>query len=202
MLTRHLFGAPTVQPPTTQIREYALITGASQGLGRAFAEECARRRLNLILVALPESGLGQVAHDLAQRYGVRTEYVETDLTAPGSPEALCQWIADEGLPVLVLINNAGVGYNAKFEDSTLVHSRNSRSRINAVSHLGTPQRNERAERWDIEIKEHALSLLGHEAGRHGNGHDYYDFFEPAPAMDTVRVLASEKCDDCTSHRRH
>ena len=119
MWTKHLFGASTSQSSTTQIREYALITGASQGLGRAFAEECARRRLNLILVALPESGLGQVAHDLAQQYGVRTEYVETDLTTPGSPEAVCQWIADEGLPVLVLINNAGVGYNSRFEDSTL-----------------------------------------------------------------------------------
>jgi short-subunit dehydrogenase len=42
-----------------------------------------------------------------------------DLTLPGSPEALCRWIADEGLPVSVLINNAGMGYNSRFEDSTM-----------------------------------------------------------------------------------
>ena len=102
-----------------QLREYALITGASQGLGRAFAEECAQRGMDLILVALPESGLGQVAQDIATRYGVQTEYLETDLTTPGSPQAVYWWIADQGLPVSVLINNAGVGYNSRFEDSTL-----------------------------------------------------------------------------------
>jgi short-subunit dehydrogenase len=107
------------EAPSHRPRRVALITGASQGLGKAFAQQCARRRMDLALVALPASGLGAVAHDLARRYGVRVEHIEMDLTAPGSPEALCQWISDRGLPISVLINNAGVGYNSRFEDSTV-----------------------------------------------------------------------------------
>jgi short-subunit dehydrogenase len=98
---------------------YALITGASEGLGRAFAEECAYLGMNLILVALPTSGLVEVAQDVGRRYGVRVEHVEMDLARPESAEALVQWISSRGLPVSVLINNAGVGYNSRFEDSTL-----------------------------------------------------------------------------------
>jgi hypothetical protein len=96
-----------------------LITGASGGLGRAFAEECAYRGMDLALVDLPSTGLPQVARDVAQRYGVRAEPLEMDLTAPGSPEALARWVADRDLPLAMLINNAGVGYNRRFVDSTL-----------------------------------------------------------------------------------
>jgi hypothetical protein len=97
----------------------ALITGASQGLGRAFAEGCARRGMDLVLVALPDSGLERVAQGIELLYGVQTDYVEMDLTVPGNPETLVQWISRQGLCVSVLINNAGVGYNSRFEDSTL-----------------------------------------------------------------------------------
>jgi hypothetical protein len=75
--------------------------------------------MNLVLVALPDSGLAHVAEGIALLYGVRTEYVEMDLTVPGNPEALVQWISRENLHISVLINNAGVGYNSRFEDSTL-----------------------------------------------------------------------------------
>jgi len=109
---------------TPRSRPCALITGASQGLGRALAEECARGTdtragMNLALVALPGSDLGGVARDIAERHQVRVEHLEMDLAAPGSPEALHRWIQDSRLPVSVLINNAGVGYNSRFEDSTL-----------------------------------------------------------------------------------
>jgi short-subunit dehydrogenase len=98
---------------------WVVVTGASQGLGRALCDECARRGLNIVLVALPGQGLEQTAHEISERYEVRTDFCETDLTAPGGPEALAQWIGDMGYDVSVLINNAGVGYNRRFEDSTL-----------------------------------------------------------------------------------
>lgn len=96
-----------------------LITGASQGLGRALAEHCARLGMDLALVALPNSGLPRVAQGIALLYDVQTSYLETDLTIPGSPEALLQWLSREQLQISALINNAGVGYNSKFEDSSL-----------------------------------------------------------------------------------
>jgi short-subunit dehydrogenase len=99
--------------------QYALITGASEGLGRALAEECAYLGMNLILAALPSSGLAQVAQDVGRRYNVHAEHIEMDLTQPDSPERLARWIWSKGWPVSVLINNAGVGYNSRFEDSTL-----------------------------------------------------------------------------------
>jgi len=98
---------------------WALITGASQGLGRALADVCAGLGMDLALVALPNSGLAQAAQEIAGQYGVQTAYLETDLTAQGSPEALAQWALDNRMPVSMLINNAGVGYNSKFEHSTL-----------------------------------------------------------------------------------
>jgi hypothetical protein len=75
--------------------------------------------MDLILVALPDSGLAAVAQGLALLYDVQTDYVEMDLTAPGGPETLVQRISRRRLGVSMLINNAGVGYNSRFEDSTL-----------------------------------------------------------------------------------
>lgn len=97
----------------------ALVTGASQGLGRAFAEQCARLGMNLVLVALPNSGLPRIARGIELLYEVQVHDVEMDLTMTANPEALVQSISSTGLNVSVLINNAGVGYNRRFEDSTL-----------------------------------------------------------------------------------
>ncbi len=99
--------------------QWALITGGSQGLGRALAEECARRGMNLLLVALPGSGLGDTARELAERYDVWTECYETDLTQPGSVEGLVHWVRSGGWQITCLLNNAGWGYNRRFEDSTV-----------------------------------------------------------------------------------
>ena len=100
-------------------QDYALITGASQGLGRAFAYECARKGMNLLLVALPGSGLEGVARDIEQRYGVQVGCIEMDLTADSSPEALYHWVLAKRVRLSVLINNAGVAYHGAFEDATL-----------------------------------------------------------------------------------
>ncbi|MEA3377691.1 MAG: SDR family NAD(P)-dependent oxidoreductase [Chloroflexota bacterium] len=105
--------------PLRPERHVALITGASQGLGRAFAEHCARLGMDLILVALPESGLPRVARRIELLYDVRTHPVEMDLTVSGNPQALVRSISRQGRGVSMLINNAGVGYNSRFEDSTL-----------------------------------------------------------------------------------
>ncbi len=58
-----------------------VITGASQGLGKAFAEECALRGHNLVLAALPDTGLPEVARWLARVHGVKVLPLELDLTA-------------------------------------------------------------------------------------------------------------------------
>ena len=100
-------------------RRYALITGASQGLGRALAYECARKGMNLLLVALPRSGLEHVAREIEQRYEVHVGRLEIDLTEESGPEALCRWFLAKRVQLSVLINNAGVACYGRFEDSTL-----------------------------------------------------------------------------------
>jgi uncharacterized protein len=100
-------------------KKYALITGSSQGLGRAIAEECAGRGMNLILVALPESGLPEVASIIRRVYEVEVEYREADLTERDSPASLVEWVRARAFRLTMLVNNAGTGYNRRFDQSTL-----------------------------------------------------------------------------------
>ncbi len=92
---------------------FTLITGASQGIGKSMAVECAKRKMNLFLVALPDSGTRVLAGELESRYGVRVEYFECDLTLSDTYKQVYQFSQDRGMTVDILINNAGVGHNGK-----------------------------------------------------------------------------------------
>lgn len=93
--------------------DWALITGASEGLGREFALCAAEAGLNLILAARQGDKLRALGADLAQRYGVQALAVEADLSKPGAGAALWQK-AIEGRRVTALVNNAGLGANGAF----------------------------------------------------------------------------------------
>jgi short-subunit dehydrogenase len=99
-----------------------VITGASQGLGKAFAEECALRGHNLVLAALPDTGLPEVARWIARVHGVRVLPLEVDLTADDGPACLARFVEESGLAVDALVNNAGVGFNGRFGDSQPAHN--------------------------------------------------------------------------------
>lgn len=98
----------------------ALITGASAGIGVAYAEGFAARGSNLILVARRQDRLEALAARLTKQYAVRVEVVACDLTAPGAVTQLEHEIASRKLSVDVLVNNAGFGINGFFvtEDRT------------------------------------------------------------------------------------
>ncbi len=98
---------------------YTLITGASSGIGKAIAYECAKRGMNLILVSLPGQRLEAVAQDLEMRYKIKTRYFETDLTQPDSPIQLFSKTQSAGLDVNILINNAGVAGASYFDESSI-----------------------------------------------------------------------------------
>ena len=100
-------------------KAYALITGASQGLGKALAEECARRGMHLLLVALPETGLRALSAEIAARHGVDSQYLELDLTDPSGPEQVARWVASRGCNLRFLINNAGASTHGRFEETAL-----------------------------------------------------------------------------------
>lgn len=91
----------------------ALVTGASRGIGAAFAGLLAERGTNLVLVARGADALEQVA-GRARARGVTVLPLPTDLADPAAPGRLVETLAARGIVVDHLINNAGVGPHGQF----------------------------------------------------------------------------------------
>ena len=85
--------------------EWALITGGSDGLGAAFAEEIARRGVNLVLVARRPGPLDELSADLRQRHGVEVRTIPLDLGAPDAALTLADQTGE--LPLGLVVFNAG-----------------------------------------------------------------------------------------------
>ncbi len=96
---------------------YALVTGASQGLGKAFALELARRNFNVILVSLPGEGLNFVATQI-EKLGQEAHIFETDLIEKENIVALAEWV-NKHFDLSILINNAGCGGTLSFSDASI-----------------------------------------------------------------------------------
>ncbi|MFJ7157897.1 SDR family NAD(P)-dependent oxidoreductase [Streptomyces sp. NPDC101118] len=91
-----------------------LITGASAGLGAAFARGFAAKGCDLVLVARDKARLESVAGELRGTFGVSVEVLPADLLDPVAREAVEVRLAEAGRPVDVLVNNAGFGLPAPF----------------------------------------------------------------------------------------
>jgi short-subunit dehydrogenase len=101
----------------------ALVTGASKGLGRAYALELARRGANLVLVARTAAALEDLAAEVRTTHGVTADVIGVDLVDPAGPESVAKAVADLGVRVDLLVNNAGSGsagrfFERPFEQST------------------------------------------------------------------------------------
>ena len=99
-------------------KNYCLITGASEGFGKALAFECASRKMNLILVALPGPELYYLANFIKRNYGVDAIAIEKDLTCEENCKAVYQFVHEQKLPVNMLINNAGLGGTMLFSEGS------------------------------------------------------------------------------------
>ena len=95
---------------------FAVITGASQGLGKAFAIELAKRQFSVILVSLPGQHLRELSNWINQEYHVESFYYETDLSVDSNIRGLAQWL-NENFNICILINNAGIGGSKPFEEA-------------------------------------------------------------------------------------
>jgi short-subunit dehydrogenase len=91
-----------------------LITGASSGIGEAFARRFAALGRNVLLVARSEDKLVTLCNELGRVNSIRAQYIAMDLSQPESPARLLDETEKRGLVIDTLINNAGVGSMGEF----------------------------------------------------------------------------------------
>ena len=96
----------------------ALITGASSGIGLSFARELACRGYDLVLVARRRDRLESIATELQRQYPIQCRVETVDLSRSEEIEPLVQRLESDGIPVEVLINNAGYGLSGAFLSRT------------------------------------------------------------------------------------
>jgi short-subunit dehydrogenase len=112
------------QPPDQEDRimqlqrgDWALVTGASSGIGREFCGQLAAAGMNLVLVARRKPLLAEAATALSEAHGVRCLVVAVDLSQPRAAEKVHERVAGEGQRVRLLVNNAAFGRWGRFEDT-------------------------------------------------------------------------------------
>jgi short-subunit dehydrogenase len=100
-------------------REYALVTGASKGIGAELAEQLAADRWNVILVARGRAELETLATALATKHGVKALVLPADLSQPNAAADLWKRVSALAVKVDVLINNAGFGLLGPFRETPI-----------------------------------------------------------------------------------
>ena len=97
--------------------KWALITGASSGLGLEFADLLAARKANLVLAARRQEPMEKLASDLRGKYGVDVLVEAIDLASPGAPKRLKSRLDARSVTIDILVNNAGYGLHGDFQET-------------------------------------------------------------------------------------
>lgn len=96
------------------MKEFALITGASSGIGYELCKIFAKNGYNLVLVSRTKAKLEAISEELEGEYGIRAKVTPKDLTASAAPSELYDEVVADGIEVAVLVNNAGFGLSGAF----------------------------------------------------------------------------------------
>jgi uncharacterized protein len=102
---------------------YALITGASKGIGKQIAVELAKKKFDLLLIARSASQLEDVAKEIKGKYDVKIDVLAEDLSVPNAAQNVLRWVEQKGYEIAVLVNNAGYGSAGEFHSYTLEQNR-------------------------------------------------------------------------------
>ncbi len=98
---------------------YALITGASKGIGKAIALELAKRKIPIILVARNEQLLEELCNQIKETHQVDARFFAVDLAQPDGPQNLVSWLNQSSIQVHILVNNAGYGLSGMINKYSL-----------------------------------------------------------------------------------
>ena len=99
--------------------QWALVTGASSGIGQAIAERLAAGGVNLILLARRESRLAEISTRLHRAHGIEVKILPVDLEQTGAARGIFEFVHGSGVTVELLVNNAGFGDYGEFRDLEL-----------------------------------------------------------------------------------
>lgn len=99
------------------MNEWALVTGASSGIGLELAKLFAADHFNLVLLARNETRLNAVAREFETTHGISTRVLVKDLSSHSAPQEIFDALRD--LPITFLVNNAGFGLYGPFVESDL-----------------------------------------------------------------------------------
>ena len=83
--------------------QYALITGASSGIGLQIAHQLAQKGFGIILTARREDRLRELSQELAEKYNVKTDFISSDLAEPNAPHEIHSFCKDKNYDVEVLV---------------------------------------------------------------------------------------------------
>jgi short-subunit dehydrogenase len=100
------------------LRPVAVVTGGSEGIGKAFASELAKAGHDLLLVARNAAQLDAAAHEVVNAAGRRVDTLALDLTTADAPAALLAWLENNKAVAELLVNSAGIGLAGKFQSHT------------------------------------------------------------------------------------
>jgi uncharacterized protein len=89
--------------------KFALITGASGGIGLCIARELAKRKNNLLLVARSGDKLKAICAELEKEFAIKSDYLSVDLSNPLATQTVLEWLRAKSYAVDTLVNNAGYG---------------------------------------------------------------------------------------------
>ncbi len=156
--------------------DWALVTGAAGGIGRAFAQALAARGYNLVLADISENRLSDVVPELGVSYGVEVRSLAIDLSFSGAARELYDFCVEQGIFPQIAINNAGI-----FSYQDLVMMDSARIETMVGLHVTT---------MSLICRLFGAEMAAHKAGGHILNMSSYSAWMPWPGIATYSATKS------------
>ena len=99
--------------------KYALITGASSGIGLEIAKSLAQRNFNLVLTARSNETLKKISKEISKKFSVKVDFISSDLSEKEAPQQLYDFCKNKEYQIEILVNNAGFAIPGSFDQTPM-----------------------------------------------------------------------------------